>query len=324
MKKFLISIDTEGDDLWSWRPGDKISTENAGHLPRFQRLCEEYGFKPTYLTNYEMARSERFRAFARETLKRGDCEIGMHLHAWNSPPLAELENRCGDAAPYLIEYPADVMEEKIAFMTGLLSDSFECPINSHRAGRWATNELYFELLQKYGYIVDCSVTPGMDWSGNPGGSQGSRGSDYSSSPKTPYWLRNGESPLLELPVTIRQRRDLSPHSASPKALVGMAYRALHPQKIWLRPRGDNLEQMLWLVEKLAGESGTDYIMFMLHSSEMMPGGSPNFKDAEAVERLYEHMEKVFRAASKHFEGMTLGQYGEEYIKRNRQGELYNG
>ncbi|MDR8263551.1 deacetylase, partial [Acinetobacter baumannii] len=48
---FLITIDTEGDNLW--QKHDSITTENARYLPRFQQLCEKYGFKPVYLTNYE-------------------------------------------------------------------------------------------------------------------------------------------------------------------------------------------------------------------------------------------------------------------------------
>jgi hypothetical protein len=50
---FLITIDTEGDNLW--QKNDSITTENAKYLPRFQAVCEKYGFKPVYLTNYEMA-----------------------------------------------------------------------------------------------------------------------------------------------------------------------------------------------------------------------------------------------------------------------------
>ena len=44
----------------------------------------------------------------------------MHLHAWDSPPLTAGPS--GQA--YLIEYPEDVMREKVAFMTGLLEDRF--------------------------------------------------------------------------------------------------------------------------------------------------------------------------------------------------------
>ena len=90
MKKFLISIDTEGDNLWAWKTGDKITTENARFLPRFQELCEKYGFKPTYLTNHEMANDPFFVRYFKQRNLSGKCEIGMHLHAWNSPPNYDL------------------------------------------------------------------------------------------------------------------------------------------------------------------------------------------------------------------------------------------
>jgi hypothetical protein len=310
MKKFLISIDTEGDDLWSWKPGQEISTENAKYLPRFQNLCEKYGFKPTYLTNYEMALSPEFQRFAKAHLVDNSCEVGMHLHAWNSPPLAELPKAENSNSPYLIEYAPEVMEAKIAYITRLLQDEFQTEILSHRAGRWATNQTYFDLLSKYGYRVDCSVTPGMNWSHNPGQSPNSSGSDYSGAPTAPYFPAEN---LVELPVTIRKRRDIF-QSKSP---VGMIYRARHPNMVWLRPRGNNLRQMLWLVETIGAEKGTDYIMFMLHSSEMMPGGSPNFKTPEDIESMYKDLEKVFNLASKVFEGAAIGEFGTEFLNTQR-------
>lgn len=64
---FLITIDTEGDNLW--QKHDSITTENARYLPRFQQLCEKYGFKPVYLTNYEMA----IDPFLYRIRQRRDC-----------------------------------------------------------------------------------------------------------------------------------------------------------------------------------------------------------------------------------------------------------
>ena len=80
----LLTIDTEGDNMWA-RPRE-ITTRNARRLPRFQGLCERHGLKPTYLTNYEMATDPAFVDFGRDVLARGTGEIGMHLHAWHSPP----------------------------------------------------------------------------------------------------------------------------------------------------------------------------------------------------------------------------------------------
>ena len=149
---FLITVDTEGDNLWN-APAT-VATENAAYIPRFQDLCEKYGFKPTYLTNYEMATDDRFYEFAADQLKRQTAEIGMHLHAWDSPPLSENGPQ-GQA--YLIEFPESVMREKIRFMTDLLEQRFQKKMTSHRAGRWGFDHRYARLLAEAGYLVDLSL-----------------------------------------------------------------------------------------------------------------------------------------------------------------------
>src|SRR5436309_5735304 len=111
VRAFIITIDTEGDDEWA-RP-NPILTRNAAYLPRFQALCDEFGFKTTWLTNYEMAISPEFIRFGREVIDRNVGEIGMHLHAWSSPPIKPLTYDDHATHPYLIEFPVEVMAAKI-------------------------------------------------------------------------------------------------------------------------------------------------------------------------------------------------------------------
>jgi len=204
---FIITIDAEGDDLWA-NPRE-ITTRNAEYLPRFQSLCERFRFKPVYLANYEMAMSDVFVEFARDVLARGAGEIGMHLHAWNSPPLDPLTSDDLRFHPYLIEYPEPVMKEKIKTLTRLLEDRFDQKMTSHRAGRWAFDGRYAAMLLDEGYRVDCSVTPGVDWRGNPGDPRGNGGSDYTAFPDRPYFPGPldisvpGAGELLEVPMTTR-------------------------------------------------------------------------------------------------------------------------
>lgn len=77
MKHFIITVDTEGDNLWEYKKGTPIGTENAKYLPRFHSLCEKYVFKPVYLTNYEMASSDTFVTEAKKWLDNGTYEIGF-------------------------------------------------------------------------------------------------------------------------------------------------------------------------------------------------------------------------------------------------------
>lgn len=309
-KTFLITIDTEGDNLWHWKYGDEITSRNAQYLGRFQRLCEEFGFKPVYLTNYEMAIDKHFVSMAKQSLKQGTCEIGMHLHAVNNPPIGNdpvVDNPKN--FPYLIEYATEVMEQKIAFQTKLLEDTFEEKILSHRAGRWAMDERYERLLIKYGYKIDCSVTPGIDWSATGGISKNSKGSDYSHCPTKPYYL-DEKHQLLEIPVTTRHLRKGFFKSWSVKDLLRMGKHSVLGQNFWLRPNGHNLEEMKFLLHNIY-KSSDDYIMFMLHSSELMLNGSPTFQTTESIEDLYNIIRNVFEEASKYYVGRTLREYATE-------------
>jgi hypothetical protein len=71
---------------------------------------------------------------------------------------------------------------------------------------------------------------------------------------------------------------------------------LLPAIQWLRPNGKNLDSMLEIIRAKQADGAT-HIEFMLHSSELMPGGSPTFKTTDDIERLYADMEQVFAATS---------------------------
>ena len=127
-KYFIITVDTEGDNLWEpvIRPNGmrNITVKNAAYIERFQKTCEKYHFIPTYLVNYEMAKAEPFAGMAREWVKDKKCEIGMHMHAWNTPPVYELQYRRGSNNPYAGEYPRKVLWAKLKGMTELLQEQF--------------------------------------------------------------------------------------------------------------------------------------------------------------------------------------------------------
>jgi hypothetical protein len=310
---FIITIDTEGDDLWG-KPRE-ITTRNAEYLPRFQSLCERFGFKPVYLTNYEMAMSDVFAEFARDVRARDAGEIGMHLHAWNSPPLVPLTSDDFDYQPYLIEYPDRVMKEKIKTMTRLLEDRFDQAIVSHRAGRLGFDGRYAAMLLDEGYLVDCSVSPGVDWRGTPGDPNGKGGSDYTAFPDRPYFFSPSDisvptiGGMLEVPLTVRSsglyRR--APWAYRVPLLRQAANKLVSPALNWVAPAESNLSAML-RAARGARAGGAAHIEFALHSSELMPGGSPTFRNASDIERLYDRLEILFEYLSTWCRGMTLKEF----------------
>ena len=324
MPYFLITIDTEGDNIWA--SPRNIETSNARFLPRFQTLCEKYGFKPTYLTNYEMARDPYFIEFAADVIKRGAGEVGMHLHAWNTPPLTPLTADDYACRPYLIEYPESIMRAKVAHMTELLETTFNIKIISHRAGRWSMDARYARILLEYGYRIDCSVTPHVSWHHHKGDPGQSGGTDFSDYPEEAYFVDldnlkcQGNSGLLELPMTIMNNslpitNNLREKFRDGTVLRKVMDRLIPPSISWLRPNGRNVEELNDVVRK-AVLTGRDYIEFMLHSSEFMPGGSPTFKDENDIEKLYEDLDTLFGEIKKNFKGRTLREYGEMLIRKD--------
>jgi hypothetical protein len=188
------------------------------------------------------------------------------------------------------------MSDKIKFMTELLEERFNRRMLSHRAGRWAFDSRYARLLVEHGYKVDCSVTPHVSWAGVTGAPNGAGGTDYTTFPAHPYFIdldqidREGNSSLLEIPVSIVEESNV-----------------VH----WLRPNRQNRDSMLAILDEALREQWP-CVEFMLHSSELMAGGSPTFETERDVERLYDDLEGLFSNAAGRFRGRTLSEFHDEF------------
>lgn len=84
-----------------------------------------------------MACDDRWVEYARKKEKDGKCEIGMHIHAWNSPPDYKL-NMLYPGNPYITEYPDEIIDQKVKSLKDFLENRFETQILSNRSGRWAS------------------------------------------------------------------------------------------------------------------------------------------------------------------------------------------
>ena len=75
----------------------------------------------------------------------------------------------------------------------------------------------------------------------------------------------------------------------------------------LRPNGQNLNKMIKILD-YALKYNFSCVEFMLHSSELMPGGSPYFIDKNSIEKLYNDIEILFQSASRRFKGATCKEF----------------
>ena len=300
-KYFIITVDTEGDNLWSHKKGEQITTHNAKYIPRFQELCEKYGFKPVYLTNYEMLCDDAYVQYVKHKEQEGLCEVGLHLHAWNNPPLYDLDAKY-DGNPYLIEYPDDVMRAKFDVLYKLFCEKIGHKPYSHRAGRWAMDERYFKLLEEYDVKVDCSVTPHIDWSKSMGETRG--GSDFRHYPTTSHWIGS----VLEVPLTVLRTRRVFNMSWKHNIRT-----LLQGRNIQLRLATHSLKELQKLITRCAQNPLCDYMEFMLHSSELMPNGSPYFKNATDIDAMFQNMDDLYSFVARlGYMGVTLHDYFDIY------------
>lgn len=311
-KYFIITVDTEGDNVWAYKPLKSSllipETKNAYSLIRFQQLCEKYQFYPTYLVDYEMAKSPVFIELGRDILKRNTGEIGMHMHAFSTPPFYELGDMRGRGLAFAGEYPQKVLFRKMEYMTKTLQDTFQVKISSHRGGRWYLDKKVLKILEQLEYSVDCTVTPGISWQSARGQTGASYGSNYKKNVAGPYQIRGTK--IWELPVTITKRLRFG--------IINKKNFSAEIKNIWMRPDGKNLDDMIWIVNK-SRRMPADYIEFMIHSSELMEGENPTFQTAKEIEILYKHMDILFAHLKKEgYEGIGSSNYVEKLKTKERK------
>ena len=309
-KPFFITIDTEGDALWDNPSIENITTENSLFIPRFQELCERYGFIPIWLVDYEMACDDRFVKYIKPKSDAGLCEVGIHVHARNNPPLFKIEGEAETGAAYLIEYPEDIMMEKFLFLKKVLEDKIGKPVITHRAGRWCLNDKYIDILIKTGIKYDCSFTPGVDWSKNVGITPYHFGSDYSKVGLHRQVISTKKGSVIEYPVSIFKTESMIiPYRFTPKNLLRNLYYFQKKKNLWLRPNtSGNYNEMKYMLKRIIN-GNFEYAELMIHSSELMPGGGPQKQGKKGVEILYKTISKLFKFAyKKGFRGHTFNSW----------------
>jgi len=236
----------------------------------------------------------------------------MHLHVWDTPPIHILDG--AKCKPYLIEYPSDIMAEKVKTITYKLENSFHVKMRSHRVGRWAINEEYERLLIENGCSVDCSVTPGISWEKQKGAIDG--GSNYLHTAHNPYYL-DSESRLLEVPMTIRRMRVMGQnYGGGCKGVIRFARDYLIGKPIWMRPSICTDTEMYSLLEYVKSED-SNYLEFMMHSSEFVPGGSPYYSTDGDIQALFYQLDMLFEMIASEYSGCTLANFAEQYACKER-------
>src|SRR3954452_13279258 len=312
----LVGIDTEGDNQWDAAARVDQQFSNIYALPRLHALFARHGIRPTYVITYPVAKDGRSADVLRTLVSGGDCEIGAHHHAWETPPCTEDDRR---RHPYASMLPRAQFDRQLASLTAAIEEGVGVRPVSYRSGRFGFSATHVATLERLGYLVESSVAP-LFYESHKGGPE------FVEAPLTPYFLsydsatRPGTSALLEVPVSCGLDRPLPRMLQYAYARVPRPYftkRALRALRIvklrWLRPSYSSLADMISLARTLA-RANEPVLNLLFHSSEAIVGGSPyNRTDAE-LEAFVDRLERFFVFATRELGAVpaTLAEFRRAY------------
>src|SRR6476659_8836365 len=312
----LVGIDTEGDNQWDAAARAHQQFSNIYALPRLHALFAKHGVRPTYVITYPVATDPQSAAVLRALLARGDCEIGAHHHAWETPPCTDEDVR---RHPYASALPRAQFEAQLASLTAAIADAVGTRPVSYRSGRFGFSAMHVAGLERLGYVVESSVAP-LFYESHKGGPE------FVEAPLTPYFLAYdsatipGTSGVLEVPVSAALNRRLPKilqyaYARAPRPYTTRrVLRALRLLKLrWLRPSYSSLDDMVALARDLAG-AGEPVLNLLFHSSEAIVGGSPYNKTDEEVAAFFERLDRFLAFATRELGAVpaTFAEFREQY------------
>jgi hypothetical protein len=296
----LVGIDTEGDNQWDAAARANQRFENIYALPRLHALFARHGVQPTYVITHPVATDPRSGEVLRRLLSGGDCEIGAHHHAWETPPCTP-DDITGHA--YASMLPPPQFAAQLEQLTSAVQSAVGVRPVSYRSGRFGFAPGHVTALEAEGYLVESSITP-LFFEAHKGGP------DFVEAPLTPYFLaydsatQPGTSNLLEVPVSAALNRRLpkplqyayarAPRPYTTKRLL----RALGLLRLrYLRPSYSSLEDMVALARDLARAS-EPVLNVLFHSSEAIVGGSPYNRTQAELDAFCDRLERFLAYATR--------------------------
>lgn len=315
----LVAIDTEGDNQWDARARAHQTFENLYALPRLHEFFARHGVRPTYLITHPVARDPKSAEVLRALAARGDCEIGAHHHAWETPPCAP-----DDVVrhPYALALPLDQFDAQLANLTEAIEEAVGIRPVSYRSGRFGFSASHVSSLERQGYLVESSVAP-LFYEAHK------NGPDFTGAPLLPYFLsyddatRAGSSGLLELPISAALNRRVPAfierlYARAPRPYV--TKRLLRLLRIadvrWLRPSYSSADDMIRLARQIAGR-GVPLLNLLFHSSEAIVDGSPYNRTAGELDAFFARLGRLLEFAVQDLGArpMTLAEFRNAYLSR---------
>jgi len=311
---FVVTIDTEIDKSPDWKiSADETFLSVLDGIPKkLTPLFNRFGAKPTYLLSSEVMENKECVSLLKSI---DNCELGTHLHGDLVEPQRKVYKLANTRTGAMQNsYPKEIEYQKLKNLTNLFIEKFGFSPSSFRAGRFAAGNNTINSLEKLGYLVDSSVTPGIDWNLPEGRANFLGAKEQPYFPGRENLLEKGNSKVLEVPVSIVPPRLKKYFYALDKVkvlkLVSAIINTILPPR-WLRPSFQNPSGMLGVITKLLKRYGMNnaiVLNMMFHSIEVVPNASPYTKTEDECEALLGRMGMVLEyCTTNNFNFVTLSE-----------------
>lgn len=284
-----VVIDTEADFDW-----DKGTATDTGRVSSITGLnggfdvFRRHGVRPALVIDHPVATQEQSARIVRALAGEG-CELGVHLHAWSTPP--EVEPRddwhsfSGNLGPALERQKLETLAARVEELLGQRPRLF-------KSGRYGLGPNTIRALEEFGFETDLSICPAYDFSAMGG-------PDFTDFTAHPGWFGE-EGGLLSLPTTAGWLGALGGQARLARRVTGsptgrrlhldrLAARANLLYPIRLSPEGNDLEAMQALTRRLHAD-GVRIFTLSLHSPTFQVGNTPYARSAAEVRALLDRID----------------------------------
>jgi glycosyltransferase involved in cell wall biosynthesis len=280
--KMIVTVDTEEEFDWDARQTTRHAVCDPADIDRFQRVAARAGAKPLYFLTYPVMKDARAAAYFRALADQGAAELGVHLHAWVTPPIGGAED---DAYSWQCHLPQDVQTAKLRAAADAYEAAFGRSPISHRAGRYGVDERSYAPMAAAGLKLDFSPSPGFDYSA-------SGGPDFSGMSNQPFHVETPHGRVHVTPVCGgRAFKGGNLFTAPPRGPGGFSVGKRSLKDGLLAPmrltcEDTKLDDLKALTRRLIADT-TPVLTFSLHSTTLTPGANPYSREARDIDRALE-------------------------------------
>ncbi len=304
----LVVVDTEEEFDWS-KPFDRNndSVQAMRHIGRFQNICDRYGIRPTYATNYPVSSQSDGIEPLKEILDDKRALLAAHVHPWVNPPYNEQVNEKNSFSGNLAY---ELEKDKLKILLDTQEDSFGIRPRIYKAGRYGVGPNTASILNELGIDIDLSVCPPMDYSSG-------HGPDFSKHSAEPTWV-DAETPILEIPVSGAYIGFLHPighplyqlltsNILQRAHLPGIAARSRALDRLVLSPEGYTHKEHCYLTRSLY-KRGIRTFTFSLHSPSVVPGCTPYVQNRAELQKFLDTCQRYFEFFFDEMNGVAMTHY----------------